>query len=114
MLIILGLFIYNLKQPSVAKKKDSGKETKKISKTKEKDSQGSYKSVTTVHRNLEDRLRGMLESQSVKLNRTGSHGDTPPLKRPRSNSNKSYGSVVIDNNNHSPKTKRHKGLLREQ
>ena len=56
----------------------------------------------------------MLESQSAELNLTGSHGNTPPLKRPRSNSNKTYGSIEIDNDHQSPRTKRHKGLLSEQ
>lgn len=112
MLIVLGLFIYNLKQPSVAKKKEDSEGIKKKSKKEEKESQGSHMSVAS-HRNLEERLRGMLESQSADMKLTGSHGNTPPLKRPRSNSNKSYGSVEIDNEGQSPKTKRHKGLLKQ-
>ena len=110
MLIILGLFIYNLKQPSEAKRKEDGKGTRKRIKNKEKDSQGSH----TSHRNLEERLQGLLESRSAELTLAGYHGDTPPLKRPRSDSNKSYGSVEMDNGNRSPKSKRRKGLLREQ
>ena len=109
-LIILGLFIYNLKQPSEAKKKEDSEERKKKNQSKDaKDTQSSY----TNHRNLEERLQGLLESRSSQMNVTGSHGDTPPLKRPRSNSNKSYGSVETESDNRSPKIKRHKGLLRE-
>ena len=115
MLIIFGLFIYNLKQPSEAKKKDNKEKTKKKNKSKkEEDSLGISRS-TVVHENLEERLQGLLlESQSAELKLAQSHVETPPLKRPRSNSNKSYGSVEIDNDNHSPKTKRHKALLRKQ
>ena len=109
-LIILGVFIYNLKQPSVAKKKEVKEDSRKKSKSKEKVSQGS----TTSHRHLEERLQELLESQSTELSCTGTHGNMPPLKRPHSHSNKSYGSVEMDCDNKSPKTKRHKGLLREE
>ena len=114
-LIILGVFIYNLKQPSVAKMEVKLEELEKKSERKAKTSHSSKVSRTS-HRDLEQKLQGMLESQSAEMSLTGCHGsiNTPPLKRPRSLSNKSYGSVDINFEDNNHKAKRHKSLLREE
>ena len=108
MLIILGVFIYNLKQPSVAKMELKLKDTKRKSSSEGKDSQSSS---SKTHNKLEQRLQGMLESQSADIS---CHCDstTLHLKRPRSASTKSYGSVEVDFDNNDHRSKRQKELFK--